>query len=156
MYKRQIPLTTVPQSCVAGTPFELYTAASADGTRVYVGNCDAGNTASINTATTAIADTLPAPYSAAPPSSLRISAAAQNGSNTTYTYTLVSGPALRIGMTVVVQNMGNSQNDGTFTITALGTGTFTVVNSLGVSSGGQSGSGIGLTPQNPIFVVAGP
>ena len=150
-----IPLTTVPQSCVAGTPFELYTAASADGTRVYVGNCDAGNTAIINTSTTAVVTSLSAPLSAAQPATLRISAATQSGSNTTYSYTLLSGPALRVGMTVVVQNMGDSADDGTFIVAALGEGTFTVVNSLGVTATGQSGNGSALTPQQPVFVMAG-
>lgn len=150
-----IPLATVPQSCVTGTPFELYTAASADGTRVYVGNCDAGNTAIINTSTAAVVTSLPAPLSAAQPATLRISAATQNGSDTTYSYTLLSGPALRVGMTVVVQNMGNSADDGTFIIAAVGEGTFTVQNTLGVTVTGQSGSGSGLTPQQPVFVVAG-
>jgi YVTN family beta-propeller protein len=153
--KTTIPLTTVPQSCSAGTPFELYTAASADGTRVYVGNCDAGSTAIIQTSTTSVVTNLPAPLSAAPPSTLSISAATQNGSETTYTYSLVSGPALRIGMTVVVQHMGTSSDNGTFTVTALGQGTFTVVNSLGVTATGQGGIGSALTPQNPVFVVAG-
>jgi DNA-binding beta-propeller fold protein YncE len=151
-----IPLATGPQSCAADLPSELYTAASADGTRVYVGNCDAGNTAIINTATAAVVTSLPAPLSAAPPSTLRISAATQSGSNTTYSYNLLSGPALRIGMTVVVQNMGNSVNDGTFLINAVGDGTFTVVNSLGATATGQSGVASGLTPQSPVFVVAGP
>ena len=153
--KTTIPLATVPQSCQPGTPFELYTAASADGTRVYVGNCDAGNTAIINTATAAVVTSLPAPLSAAQPASLHISAATQNGSNTTYSYTLLSGPALRVGMTVVVENMGNSVNDGTFIVAAVGAGTFTVQNTLGVPAAGQNGSGSGLTPQQPVFVVAG-
>jgi len=154
--KTTIPLTTVPQACVAGTPFELYTAASADGTRVYVGNCDAGSTAIIDTATAAVVTSLSAPLSATQPASLRISAATQNGSNTTYSYTLLSGPAVRVGMTVVVENMGNSTNDGTFIVAAVGEGTFTVQNNLGVTATGQSGSGSGLTPQQPVFVVAGP
>jgi YVTN family beta-propeller protein len=155
--KTTIPLTTVPQSCMADTPPELYTAASADGKRVYVGNCDAGNTTILQTSTDTVVTNLPAPLSAAPPSILRISAATQNGSDTTYTYSLVpETPALRIGMTVVVQNMGNSVNDGTFIIAAVGEGTFTVVNDLGVTATGQSGVGSGLTPQNPVFVVAGP
>jgi DNA-binding beta-propeller fold protein YncE len=151
-----IPLATVPQTCVAGTPFELYTAASADGTRAYVGNCDVGNTTIINTSTNTVVTNLPAPLSAAQPSTLRITAATQNGSNGTYSYTLLSGPALRVGMTVVVQNMGNSVNDGTFIINAAGSGTFTVVNTLGVTETGQSATATGLTPQNPVFVVAGP
>jgi YVTN family beta-propeller protein len=151
-----IPLTTVPVSCTTGTPFELYTAASADGTRVYVGNCDAGNTAIINAATNTVVTNMPAPLSAAKPSTLLITGAAQNGTETTYNYALLSGPPLRIGMTVVVQNMDDTANDGTFTVVALAPGIFSVVNTLGVAASGQAGTATGLTPQSPIYVVAGP
>ena len=43
-----IPLTTVAQIC-ASNPSELPIAAVADSSRVYVGNCDAGNIAIIQT-----------------------------------------------------------------------------------------------------------
>jgi hypothetical protein len=59
-------------------------------------------------------------------------------------------------MIVVVENMENVGDDGTFPILALGTGTFTVVNPNGVTASGQSGTGTATTPQNPVFVVAGP
>jgi YVTN family beta-propeller protein len=69
-----IPLATVPVVCTAGTRFRLYAAASADSSRVYVSNCDAGNTGIISTVTsTAVGDahppdtlvlSLPAPLSA--------------------------------------------------------------------------------------------
>ncbi|HEX8816219.1 MAG TPA: YncE family protein [Terriglobales bacterium] len=152
----KVPLTTVPQSCVTDTPFELYTAASADGTRVYVGNCDAGSTFIINTATNTLESDMLAPLSAARASALVITGASQNGGETTYSYRVVAGSRLRIGMTVVVQNMGDSSNDGTFTIVGLAPGTFTVVNTFGVSAAGQQGTAIALAPQSPIFVVAGP
>jgi YVTN family beta-propeller protein len=152
--KTTIPLATVAQSC-ASTRFELSVAASADGTRVYVGNCDAGNTSIIQTSTDTIVTNLPAPLSAIQPSALKITAALQSGTTTIYTYTPVSGPPLRLGMTMVVENMQKTVDNGTFAIVGLGTGTFTVVNPGGVTLSGQSGTGTGLTPQNPVLVVAG-
>ncbi len=76
--RKTIPLTTVPAICdPASTRFELFTAASADSSRVYVGNCDAGNTAIIRTTPNdsptdpqppdTLVLNLPAPVSAAPP-----------------------------------------------------------------------------------------
>jgi hypothetical protein len=59
-------------------------------------------------------------------------------------------------MNVVVENMVSVGNDGTFPILAVGAGTFTVVNPNGVTASGQSGTGTATTPQNPVFVVAGP
>jgi YVTN family beta-propeller protein len=58
-----IPLTTVPQVCAAN-PSELSIAASADSTRVYVGNCDAGNVADIQTINDTVLLQMPAPQSA--------------------------------------------------------------------------------------------
>jgi YVTN family beta-propeller protein len=58
-----IPLTTSLQTCVSG-PSELSIAASADSTRVYVGNCDAGNVAIIRTLGDALVLQMPAPQSA--------------------------------------------------------------------------------------------
>jgi YVTN family beta-propeller protein len=76
--RKTIPLITVPAICnPASTRFELFTAASADSSRVYVGNCDAGNTAIIRTTPNdspgdpqppdTLVLNLPAPVSAAPP-----------------------------------------------------------------------------------------
>lgn len=70
-----------------------------------------------------------------------VTAATKSGNNVTYTYTLTSGPVLRIGMSLVIISMTNGGNNGTFTITALGSGTFTVVNASGVTESGSSGSG---------------
>jgi DNA-binding beta-propeller fold protein YncE len=150
-----IPLASVTQSCISSR-FELSVAASADGTRVYVGNCDVGNTTIIQTTTDTVVTNLPAPTSAAPASTISVTAAVQSGSNTTYSYALTSGPALRLRMNVVVENIENVGDDGTFPIVGLGTGTFTVVNPNGVTASGQSGTGTATTPQNPVFVVAGP
>jgi len=58
-----IPITTVPKVC-ASNPSELSIAASADSTRVYVGNCDAGNVAIIQTLNDTIVLQMPAPLSA--------------------------------------------------------------------------------------------
>jgi YVTN family beta-propeller protein len=59
-----IPITTVPKVC-ASNPSELSIAASADSTRVYVGNCDAGNVAIIQTLSDTMVLQMPAPLSAA-------------------------------------------------------------------------------------------
>jgi DNA-binding beta-propeller fold protein YncE len=58
-----IPLTTVQQVC-ASNPSELSIAASADSTRVYVGNCDAGNVADIQTINDTLLLQMPAPQGA--------------------------------------------------------------------------------------------
>jgi YVTN family beta-propeller protein len=58
-----IPLTTVAQAC-ALNPSELSMAAAADSSRVYVGNCDAGNVAIIQTLNDTMLLQMPAPQSA--------------------------------------------------------------------------------------------
>jgi len=58
-----IPLTSVAQVC-ASNPSELSMAAAADSSRVYVGNCDAGNVAIIQTLSDTMLLQLPAPESA--------------------------------------------------------------------------------------------
>jgi YVTN family beta-propeller protein len=58
-----IPLTSVAQVC-ASNPSELSMAAAADSSRVYVGNCDAGNVAIIQTLSDTMLLQLPAPQSA--------------------------------------------------------------------------------------------
>lgn len=70
-----------------------------------------------------------------------ISGATRSGSNTIYNYTLSSGPVLRIGMSFIITGMANGGNNGTFTVTALGAGTFTVANASGVTESGSTGSG---------------
>ena len=77
--EKTIPITNVTQTCAAymNTPYELSTAASADSTRVYLGNCDAGSTAIIATVANgspgggapqdSLVLSLPAPYSAQSP-----------------------------------------------------------------------------------------
>jgi hypothetical protein len=87
---------------------------------------------------------------------VNITDASQSGSDTTYTYTLTSGPVLRVGMSIVIAGMGNTGNDGTFTIKALGTGTFTVTNSSGVSANGQGGTGTVTLNCFPELIAARP
>lgn len=149
-----IPLSTAAQVC-ASNPFELSIAAAADSSRVYVGNCDVGNVAIIQTSNDTVLLQMPAPVSAVQPSTVAIAGASQSGSNTTYAYTLISGGPVRVGMTIVIQSMADPGNDGTFTITAVGAGTFTVRNSSGVTASSQQGTGTAVTPQNPVFVVVG-
>jgi YVTN family beta-propeller protein len=153
---------TVPPLTAPPMRFRLSAAASADGTRVYVSSCDLGNTSIIDTFPgTVNADSLglqmPASASDFQPSTVNISAASPSGPNTTYNYNLISGSLspLRVGMKMVITGMTDPANNGTFSITALGSGTFTVVNS-GVAASGQNGTGIATTPQNPVFTLAGP
>jgi YVTN family beta-propeller protein len=75
--KQTIPLVTTALLCATGASSELFTVASVDSTRVFVGNCDAGNVADIATVPgTSPVDsypedtlllTLPAPFSAQTP-----------------------------------------------------------------------------------------
>jgi len=67
--KTTIPLTTVESvpGCALKTWSELFMAASADSTRVYVGNCDAGNTAIIDTSNDTLIVQLASPVSAQKP-----------------------------------------------------------------------------------------
>ena len=87
---------------------------------------------------------------------INITAAAESGSSTTYTYTLSSVPALEIGMSIGVANMGNPGNNGTFTVESVGLGTFTVFNPAGVSASGQSGSGTFSFACNPDLIAIEP
>ncbi len=61
-----IPLNSVPATCGA-VRFELFVAASADSSKVYVGNCDAGNTSVIRTSDEQKVLDMPAPLSAITP-----------------------------------------------------------------------------------------
>jgi hypothetical protein len=104
------------------------------------------------------------PPTQVPLSQVRISNAAQSGSNTNYTYTLISGASLKVGESITVANVGNGGDNGTFAIAALGpapagtsaTGTFTVNNSLGVTANNQSGVGTVPIPCNPDLVAVRP
>ena len=101
--------------------------------------------------------TLPAQPAAFNPTSVTVTGATLNGSATTYSYTqTLPGPPLRVGMSISITGMQDAGNDGTFAIAAAGAGSFTVVNPAGVANSGQSGSGIAVPFQNPVFMLAGP
>lgn len=87
---------------------------------------------------------------------MTVTGASQSGSNTTYTYTSLSGPALQVGGTIVVAGMTSPTDNGTFTIVSLGSGTFTVVNANGVTTTGQSGTGRSGIICNPDLVAVRP
>lgn len=71
---------------------------------------------------------------------LSISAATISGSNVTYTYSGLTGLALATGRAMAITGMTHAANNGTFVITALGVGTFTVVNASGVTETGSTGA----------------
>ena len=52
-------------------------------------------------------------------SQLSISAVSQSGTTGAYTYSLISGAALKVGESITVANMSPGGNNGTFTITGL-------------------------------------
>jgi WD40 repeat protein len=101
------------------------------------------------------------PLTQVPLSQVRISAVAQSGSTGAYTYSLISGPALKVGQSITVANMGAGGDNGTFTITGLGTDaggnpTFLVTNSNGASASNQSGLGTIPISCNPDLVAVRP
>ena len=87
---------------------------------------------------------------------LTISSAAQTGTTTTYAYSSLTGPALQTGETVLITGMANFGNNGRFAISALGSGTFSVVNANGVSASSQNGTGISGTICTPDLVAVKP
>jgi hypothetical protein len=74
-----------------------------------------------------------------------ITGATLSGSNTVYTYTLTGGQALQTPQPINITGMADSGNNGSFVISALATGTFTVPNAHGVTATDQSGAGISAT-----------
>lgn len=154
---KTIGLTSTPAvaSC-ASSRFRISPAASGDSSRLYVASCDAGNVSILSVSSNSFLVELPAPVSAATPSTVSITAAAQSGANTTYTYTLTSGALLQVGESIAISGMQNTGNNGSFVIAALSSGTLTVVNPAGVSASGQGGAGVASIPQTPMFIVAGP
>jgi len=152
-----LPAVTALPACNS-IRFRISTAASADSSRVYLGNCDAGNIAVIRASDATPLVNLPGPVSAGTGPTLTISSASQSGLNTNYSYAIFNPPAapLQIGMSVVVKGFGNT-DDGTFAITGLGPGTFAVLNPSGVTAAAQNGTGVATPPlQSPVFVLAGP
>jgi len=162
-----IPLPLAPISSTgncAAARFRISAAASADNSRVFVSNCDGGWLSIVNTSGDSFVLNLPTPASLFPTALASVSGVVQSGSSSTYSYTLTSGTPLWVGMTISVsgiQNPGDTTlnpDNGTFVVTALGPGTFTVTNSSGVSTtAAQNATAVGQPPpQNPVFVVAGP
>jgi hypothetical protein len=93
--------------------------------------------------------------------SLNISAAQQVGTNTVYTYSIANGTTPQVGQSLVLTGLTDTNNNGTFTITAVSptsssAGTITVVNPAGVTATGQAGSGTVPLTCNPDLVVVAP
>jgi len=65
--KTTVPLTSVNVRCATRTWSELFMASAADSSRVYVGNCDAGNTAILRTSNDTLLTSVAAPLSAQTP-----------------------------------------------------------------------------------------
>jgi YVTN family beta-propeller protein len=148
----------------AALRFRISAVASGDSSRVYLASCDAGGIASVRTSDNSFVVTLTAPLSGFTPPAVNISSAVQNGATTTYSYTVISGIPLFLGMPISITGIANSgdttlnPDNGTFTVTGLGAGTFSVTNPAGVSTtSAQTAVGLGQPPpQNPAFMVAGP
>ena len=87
---------------------------------------------------------------------LTITSSAQSGIATTYTYNSLTGPSLQTGEAILITGMANFSNNGRFTISALGSGTFSVVNANGISANSQNGTGISGTICTPDLVAVKP
>jgi uncharacterized phage protein (TIGR02218 family) len=108
---------------------------------------------------------------AAGPTVLAISAANSDGTNTTYTWTLTSGPPLQVGQSIVITLMTSPGNNGTFTIESItatsaavwhagyyddGIMTFTSGVNSGLSYQIRMWDGVTLTLDNALFVAPSP
>jgi hypothetical protein len=65
-----------------------------------------------------------------------------SGSSATYTYNSLTGVALQIGQALTITAMTHSINSGTFVITALGGGTFTIANQNGTPLAESGSTGV--------------
>jgi YVTN family beta-propeller protein len=74
-------------------------------------------------------------------STVSIKGVTQSGADATYNYTLISGPALRPGIKMVIAGMADAGNNGSFLLSAASSASFTVTNAAGVTASSQSGSG---------------
>lgn len=72
-------------------------------------------------------------------SGMNLTAVSMGGTTATYTYNTLTGLALIVGRTLTITGMTNAGNNGTFRITSLGTGTFSVTNASGVNETGSTG-----------------
>jgi YVTN family beta-propeller protein len=160
---KSIPLPQVSVSSVANCSaarFRISAAPAIDSSRVYVSSCDASAVWSINTSGDIFFATVPAPGSAYPPTLMNITDAVQNGSDTTYafTYDPSNGTPIFLGLVVSITNMSVAADNGTFMVTGLGNGTFTVSNPAGQTSAShaENATGVGEPPrQNPVFLLTG-
>lgn len=101
------------------------------------------------------------PATQVPLSQVSISAVSQSGANAIYSYALISGPGLKVGESITVAKTSEGGDNGTFTISALGTDvagnpTFTVANSLAVAATGQSGVGTVPIACSPDLIAVRP
>jgi hypothetical protein len=158
---KAIPLPQVSVSSMgncAAARFRLSAAVASDSSRVYISSCDGGGISSINPAGDQYFAAIPAPGSSFAPTLMNITAAAQNGSQTTYSYTYDpnSGTPIFLGMIVTITNLSQAVDNGAFTVVGLGNGTFTVNNPAGQSTSNENGTGLGQPPpQNPVFAFTG-
>ena len=78
-------------------------------------------------------------------SELAITACAAGNGDGVYDYTPTHGNAPAIGQTLDITGMTNAANNGTFVVTALGVGTFTVVNAIAAPESDSVGTAISQT-----------
>ncbi len=78
-------------------------------------------------------------------SSLAITACAAENGNGVYDYSLSRGSAPAIGQTLDITGMTDAANNGRFVVTAVGLGTFTVVNASAAPESGSAGTAISET-----------
>lgn len=163
--------TSVLSLSNSATP--LSAALSPDGTLLFVG-ADDGTLHVINTASGSDIQQVTFPFptnelcfgpgnplTQVPLSQVKITAVSQSGSTGAYTYSLISGAALKVGQSITVANMSTGGDNGTFAITGLGTDaggnpTFLVTNSNGASASNQSGIGTVPIACNPDLVAVKP
>jgi hypothetical protein len=159
---KSIPLPEVSVSAVgncASARFRIAATSAPDSSRVYVSSCDGSGVSSINPAGDQYFAAIPAPGSSFSPTLVNITGVAQNGGNTTYTYTYDpnSGVPVFLGLVITISNLSQPADNGTFTVTGLGNGTFTVSNPAGQPIANENGTGLGQPPgQNPVFILTGP
>ncbi len=147
-----------PVANCSAARFRISAAAAIDSSRVYVSSCDASAVWSINTSGDFFFATVPAPGSAYAPTLMNITDAVQNGTDTTYTFTYDpnNGTPIFLGLVVSITNMSVAADNGIFTVTGLGNGTFTVSNPTGQTTHGENATGVGEPPrQNPVFMLTG-
>ena len=179
---RTIPLLVAadnaPQTNCDLARFRTFTASSLGARnslfKVYVSQCDAGTVAIVDTAAVntgpsqhpadAVIGWLASPVSSFQSSQISINSAAQTAATattpatTTFTYSILSGPAVEVGMTVYVSGMADHGNNGAFLVTSANSqsSTFTVSNAGGANATSQNGTGSVMPPQNPVFLTPAP